>query len=402
MRILLVTQYFYPENFKSNDIAFELVNRGIKVDVLCGIPNYPQGKYYKGYSIFKKRVEIIDGVCIYRAFQFPRGRGVFWLFFNYFSFVFSGSLWALFFSLTKKYDCVVVHAPSPITQGLPAILLSKIKCIPLYFWILDLWPDALKSGAGITNEQVLSWVNKLVKFIYNNCSKILISSQGFRNEICLKGNFNDKIEYFPNWSEDVFINNDDNIEIPQLPEGFKIILAGNLGRSQNLESVMEAALLTKGDSRIKWILIGDGSKKEWLDNYILEHKLSNTVFALGRFPIEYMPSFYQQANAMLLTLSNDFSHLRLVVPARLQSYMAAGRPILAMIEGGAAEIITESDCGYVVEAKNAKALVRIIYEKVFPDIEGFETKGKKGRSFFKEYFLKEKCINHLVSIIRNE
>lgn len=399
MKILLVTQYFYPENFKSNDIAFELAKKGMEVDVLCGIPNYPKGKYYKGYSIFKRRVETINEVRVYRAFQFPRGKGGIRLFLNYISFVFSGSLWALFLAMAKRYDCVIVHEPSPVTQGLPAILLCKIKRIPLYFWVLDLWPDALKSGGGITSERILSLVDRLVRFTYRQCTKILISSKGFRNAICAKGDFDDKIEYFPNWSEDIFVHSNE-LKIPRLPDGFKIILAGNLGRSQNLESVMRAALLTQSDKRIKWILIGDGSKKEWLDHFIAEHGLSDTVFVLGRFPLESMPSFYRQADAMLLTLRSDFSHLKLVVPARLQSYMAAGRPVLAMIEGGGAEIISESGCGFAVGATDAEALVRVIYEKVFPDRKGFEAKGAKGRAFFNEYFSKEKCINHLISIIR--
>jgi len=399
MNVLLVTQYFFPENFKSNDIAFELTKKGYKVDVLCGIPNYPQGKYYKGYTFFRKRIEMINHVKVYRAFQFPRGKGNLRLALNYISYVFSACFWILYFSFFKSYDCIIVHAPSPITQGLPAILLSKLKCIPLYFWVLDLWPDALRSGGGIKSEKILKIVDKLVIFIYKNCDKILISSKKFSDAICQKGDFKDKIIYFPNWSEDVFYNNSDS-RIPELPNGFKIMLAGNLGKSQNLDSVMDAALLTKDDKRIKWILLGDGSKKSWLDAFIRENDLSNTVFALGRYPIETMPSFYKQANAMLLTLRSDFPHLKLVVPARLQSYMAVGRPVIGMIEGGGADIILESECGYVVDAMDSKALVQLLYEKVFPSLSDFELKGQKGREYFMENFSKEKCINHLISIIK--
>ena len=400
MKVLLVTQYFFPENFKSNDIAFELSKKGYNVDVLCGIPNYPQGKYYKGYNLFKRRIERINGVNIYRVFQTPRGNNNFSLALNYLSFVISGCIWVLFFFLYKKYDSVIVHATSPITQSIPAVFLCKIKKIPLYLWVLDLWPDALRSGGGFKDGIFLNLINKLVIYIYENSNKILISSKGFMESICEKKDFKDKIIYFPNWSEDVFLANEE-YQVPKLPEGFKIILAGNLGKSQNLDSIMAAALLTKNDLNIKWILIGDGSKKMWLDDFILKHDLSNTVYALGRYPLEAMPAFYKQANAMLVSLRSDFPHLKLVVPARLQSYMAAGRPILGLIEGGGAEIIRDSNCGYVVDSTDYKSLVDIIYEKVLVNLTEFEKKGRNGREYFMKNFSKEKCIDSLISIFHN-
>ncbi len=397
-RTLIITQYFYPENFKSNDMAFGLAEKGIKIDVLCGIPNYPKGRYYKGYSLFKKRTEVINGVRVFRCFQTPRFSGGIWLFLNYLSFVISAGFWVIGLSLFRKYNNIIVHEPSPITQGIPAILLKKLQGIPLYFWVLDLWPDALKSGGGITNKKILSFVDKIVIFIYRNCDKILISSKGFRQAICEKGDFNNKIIYFPNWTEDIFLQKP-NLQIPELPNGFKIMLAGNLGRSQNLEVVMKAAMLTKKNTYIKWIILGDGSKKEWLDNFILENDLSNTVYALGRFPIETMPLFYAQADAMLLTLKNSFPHLKLVVPARLQSYMASGKPVLGMIEGGGADLIKESNCGYAVDSTDAEGFVKVLHDKVLSDKEKFKHMGIQGKKFFIKNFSKEKCINHLFSII---
>jgi glycosyltransferase involved in cell wall biosynthesis len=399
MKVLLITQYFYPENFKSNDIAFELKKRGYDVDVLAGIPNYPEGKYYKGYNLFRKRIENINGVKVFRAFQFPRGKdsGVL-LALNYLSYAFFASLWALYLSIFKKYDCIIVHQTSPITQGFPAVLVKKIQNIPLYFWVLDIWPDAMKSGGEVTNKHILGFVDRVVKCMYTNSDKILISSEEFRPLVSSKGDYNEKIEYFPNWSDDILIMPDD-YPIPELPSGFIIMIAGNLGKSQNLDAVMQAALELKNEKTIKWVLIGDGSKKEWVDNYVEINGLKGTVFTYGKFPFKAIPAFYKNADAMLLTLSGEFSDLKMYVPARLQSYMAAGRPVLGMIDGAGADLILKANCGYVVNSGNYISLANTIRKKVLSDLEAFEKLGLNGRKYFEKHFKKDKCIDHLCAII---
>lgn len=401
MRVLIVTQYFYPENFKSNDMAFELKKRGYDVDVLVGIPNYPEGKYYSGYGLFQKRFEKINGVRIFRSFQFPRGKNSrIQLGLNYLSFAFVASFWAFFLAIFNKYHCVIVHEPSPITQGFPAVLVKKMQNIPLYFWVLDIWPDAMKSGGGINNKSVLSFVDRIVKFMYTNSDKILISSKEFKQNISAKGNYSHKIEYFPNWSDDILKMND-NYPIPEIPKGFIIMLAGNIGNSQNMDAVMDAALELKNYKILKWVLIGDGSKKKWVDKFIKENQLEENVFTYGRFPFEAMPAFYKVADAMLLTLKGDFPHLKLVVPARLQSYMSASRPVLGMIDGAGAQIISESKCGYAVGGGDSKSLVKLIKESVLPNRDEFESYGLNGRKYFELHFQKDNCISHLCRIIKN-
>ena len=398
MRVLIVTQYFYPENFKSNDMAFELVKRGYEVDVLVGIPNYSEGKYYKGYGLFKKRFEKIDGVRVFRAFQFPRGQnsGI-RLALNYLSYAFFASIWAFFLSVFIKYCCVIVHEPSPITQGYPAVVVKKLQKIPLYFWVLDIWPDALKSGGGISNKSILSFVDRIVKYMYTNSDKILISSQGFDKMISAKGDFGNKIEYFPNWSDDL-LKMDATYEIPKLPDGFIIMLAGNLGKSQNLDAVMNTALELKENKSVKWVLVGDGSMRKWVEDFVEANNLADTVFTLGRFPPEAMPSFYQAADAMLLTLKGSFPHLRHVVPARLQSYMSAGRPILAMIDGEAANMVSEANCGFSVGGGDSSALAKLVTE-IIPKRNEFELLGVNGRKYYEINFQKDVCISHLCKII---
>lgn len=401
MKILLVTQYFYPENFKSNDIAFELAKRGHEVDALVGIPNYPEGKYYKGYSLFKKRHEKVNGVNVYRTFQTPRGKGGWRLPMNYLTYVISGWIDVLFYYGWKKYDCVICHETSPIFQAYPGLLVSRMRKIPFYMWVLDIWPDAMRSGGGIKNEKIIGWADRRVKGIYNRCEKILISSKRFTESILPKGDYKDKIVYFPNWSDDMLAMPAD-YEIPELPEGFKIMIAGNLGKSQNLDAVAEAIIKLHDVPEVKWVFVGDGSQKGWLDQFIAENGLQDCAFTLGRFPFAAMPAFYTKADAMLVTLRAEFPHLGMVVPARLQSYMSAGRPVLSMIGSGGQDIIEESDCGYAVEAGDVDAFVKVIREKVLTDREGFEAKGKNGRKYFEEHYRKEDCIDNLEEIIKTK
>lgn len=401
MRILLVTQYFYPENFKSNDIASELVKRGHQVDALVGIPNYPEGKYFKGYGIFKKRHEIVAGVNVYRVFQTPRGKGGWRLPINYFSYVVSGCFWILFKFVWKKYDCIICHETSPIFQAYPGILLKKLRNIPFFMWVLDIWPDAMRSGGGIKNKKIIAWAERRVKGIYKNCDKILISSKRFTESILPKGDFANKIVYFPNWSEDMLAM-DQNYNIPSLPDGFKIMVAGNLGKSQNLDAVAEAMLALKDTPEVKWLFVGDGSRKQWLDEFIKENGLEETAFTYGRYPFAAMPAFYKAADAMLVTLRSGFPHLGMVVPARLQSYMSAGKPVLAMIGPGGADIINEADCGYAVPAGDACSLVKIIKEKVLTDKVAYEKKGMNGRTYFERNYQLNDCIDHLEDIINQK
>lgn len=401
MRILIVTQYIYPENFKSNELAFELAKRGHHIDVLTGIPNYPEGVYYKGYGLFKKRIERKDGVNFYRCIQTPRGRkasGI-GLACNYLSFVFFATLWVIFFFAWKKrYDAIITHEPSPITQLIPAIILGKIRRVPVYSWIMDIFPDAVKS---IVSERQYRWMapilTTITEWTYRNSHKILITSKGFEELICRNHDYHNKIIYYPNWSVDMSVKTD--YRTPDMPEGFRIMLAGNLGDSQNLDAVVECIKLLSDCKNLKWIFVGDGNRKAWLDNYIKENNLEEVALTLGRFPGETMPAFFQKASAMLVTLRGGFIDLDMTVPARLQSYMSAGRPVLAMLGKGGADLIEEADCGYAVAPGDYQALADVIRNKVLTNIDAFEAKGANGRKCFEKQFTLDHCIDHIEKII---
>ncbi|MCQ2114394.1 MAG: glycosyltransferase family 4 protein [Bacteroidaceae bacterium] len=401
MRVLLITQYFHPENFKSNDIAFELKKRGYEVDALVGIPNYPEGKIYPGYGILKKRCETINGVNVYRTFQIPRGKSAIRLFVNYFSYAISATIDILFFYAFRKYDAVIVHEVSPIFQAIPAVVYKKLKKKPLYLWVLDIWPDALRSSGGINSKTIINFVDVIVKWVYDNSYKILLSSRRFEDMILEKGDYKNKMEYFPNWSDDQTIV-DDSIQIPELPDGFLIMITGNLGKVQDLESVGECMKILHNYKELKWIFVGDGSHKEWLDRFIVENGLSDVAFTLGRFSGTAMPKFYQKANALLVTLKGDYPQTRKVVPARLQSYMSAGRPVLAMMGEGGADIIRESNCGYAVDAGDYTALADVILSKVLKNQDEFEKMGLNGRIYYEREFTKGKCMEHLCEIINRK
>lgn len=404
MRILVATQYFYPENFKSNDIAFELSKKGHEVDALVGIPNYPEGKYYKGYGVFKKRREVLDGVRIIRAFSFPRGAKASktGLAINYASYTLAASLWALWAGLFRKhYDAIIIHQTSPIFQAIPGVLLGKLTKTKVYTWVLDIWPEAFVSGSGIKNKTILKALDNVTRWVYKGSHRILISSRRFTDSVNKKGPFAEKTIYFPNWSEDMQAGKGIE-ESPQIPDGFVIMIAGTMGVSQNLENIAKTALLLKGHSDVKWVFIGDGSRRHWLEEYIKENHLESTVFWLGRHPSRAMPSFYSKADALLVSLNENYDDLKMVVPARLQSYMSAGKPVLAMIGPGGRELIEEADCGYAVGGNDYEGLAKVIEERVLTDKEGFKEKGNNGRKFYLQHFTKKNCMDHLVDILTQD
>lgn len=401
MKILLVTQYFFPENFKSNDIAFELTKRGHDVTVLTGLPNYPEGNFFNHYGFFKRRKEIINGVKVIRALLIPRGKGGgVRLFFNYFSWAFFASFRALSLSFQYKFDVVLVHEPSPITQGFPAIVVKKIQKIPLHFWVLDLWPESLTSAGGITNKKVLSFFTKMVKFIYNNSDKILISSKGFRESILAKGNYEDKLIYFPNWAEDSILNGDSNYPIPELPMGFKILFAGNIGVAQDVDSIIKAALILKEKIDIHFVFVGDGRSKGQLEDFVIKEDLNKTVHFLGRFPLEAMKTFFTQADVLLVSLKDELI-FNSTVPAKLQAYLCTQKPILGMLNGEGASLINEANCGFSVNAGDSEGLAQEIIKLYKMNNEERNILGQNGFKYFEENFTMTKCINNLESILKN-
>ena len=389
MKVLLVSPHFYPENFKCNDVAFELSKRGYEVTVLSDIPNYPIGKFFPGYNLFKKRTEVIDGVKVHRVIVIPRGNGrAIRLALNYLSFAFFASIKAFFLALFHKYDVVLVHETSPITVGIPALIVKKIQRIPLYFWVLDLWPESLAAAGGINNRKILNFFADMARWIYRNSNRILISSRGFEQSILEKGNFSEKLVYFPNWA-DKALSEKINYVLPEIPQGFVVMFAGNMGEAQDFEHIMETASLLKEEKNIHFVFVGDGRKRQWVEQTILENNLSETVHWVGRHPLESMGKFFASADVLYFALK-DCVIFNLTCPAKLQAYMSAGKPVLAMINGDGAEIVEEAKCGLAVPAGASEALADAICKMSKMSAPELGEMGKNGKTYCEENFTLEK------------
>lgn len=400
MKILLVCQYFYPEVFRGNDIAFHWAELGHDVHVLCGIPNYPGGKFFEGYGLWKRRHEVLKGVRVTRLPIIPRGKdSKVMLMLNYFSFLVVGWVWMLFHAMCHKYDRVFVQQLSPVMMSAPGVLYKRICKVPLYTWVLDLWPESLTAAGGINNRYVLGFFKRFVKREYRYSDKILISSRSFEKSILEYGDYKDKIVYYPQWSDASEIADQArNDSMPELPVGFKLMFAGAVGEAHGFECTMEAARLTMAHKEIKWVIVGDGRRLDWVRGFVKDRGLEETVLTLGRFPAETMPWFFSKADVMLVTLS-DNPLFRLYAPAKIFSYMAAGKPIVAVLNGEGAEVIHDAECGWTLPAGDAEGLARLAIELSQMDKSELEKRGANAKKYYDANFVKEKCLKELDGIM---
>lgn len=397
MKILFVCQYFYPEVFRGNDIAFHWAEQGHDVHVVCGVPNYPHGKFYEGYGLFQNRQEEINGVKVTHLPIIPRGNNKVTLLLNYLSYLIVGNVWMFLHAMTHKYDRVFVQQLSPVTMSSPGVLYKRMRKLPLYTWVLDLWPESLTAAGGVTNKYILGFFRHYVKQEYKHSDKILISSRSFEKSIAEYGEYSEKVVYFPQWADATSSVSGFKVQgssLPELPEGFKLMFAGAVGEAHGFECTMQAALLTKEHTDIKWIIVGDGRRLDWVKSFVKEHGLEETVFTLGRYPAETMPWFFKQADVMLVTLSDD-PLFRLYAPAKISSYMAAAKPIVAVLNGEGAEVIKEAECGWSLVAGDAEGFAKLAIELSKMDKAILNEKGMKAAEYYDTHFVKEKCLQKL-------
>ena len=398
-RCLFLTNYFYPEVFRGNDIAFEMVKRGYEVTVITCIPNYPQGHFYEGYGLRSRRREVVNGVNVIRVPVIPRGDGrAIRMVLNYLSSLLFSCIYTLSIVCRKRFDFIFVQELSPAFIGIPAVLAKKIRRIPIYFWLLDVWPESLAAG-GITNKYIVKIVDRIMRYIYRHCRKIFIAASGVRTLLQQRGVKNDCIEDLPNWGEDELRKcTVDDDELPHLPDGFKIMFAGNLGEAQNLENVMRVAERLKNNKHIQWIFIGDGRKKKWVMSFVQSREMGDTVHFYDRYPIEYMPAFFRKADIMLLPLC-DNSAFNVTLPAKIQAYMLSSKPILVMANGEVQTVVKNARCGYYTGADSIDKMVRLVLSISNYSNQELEEKGRNGYNYYQRHFKKEKCMNNLFEII---
>lgn len=397
MKILIVTQYFWPESFRINDLAVGLKGKGHQVTVLTGIPNYPDGHFFQGYGFFKNVCQDYHGVKVMRSPLVPRGKGgSFRLALNYLSFAFFASLLAPFFC-RGKFDLIFIYEPSPITVCLPALLLKKLKSAPVIFWMQDLWPESLSATGAIRSEKILKMVDMIVRFIYKRCDRILVQSRAFFEPIKDRGGDSDRISYYPNSAEKLYqpvMLEKDAPERTVMPEGFCVTFAGNIGAAQDFGTILNAAELLKNHRDINWVIIGDGRMFTWVKSQVIERNLTQTVHLLGRYPVETMPRFFSLADVLLVTLRKE-PIFELTIPSKIQSYLACAKPIVAALDGEGSRIIEEAGAGLICPSENPKALADTVLELYNMPQAKLQTMGKHGRTYFNAHFENNMLLDRL-------
>lgn len=401
MNVLVVTQYFYPESFRINDVVTSLVQKTVCVDVLTGKPNYPEGEIFEGYTALGVQCEPWNGANVFRVPVLPRGVKKAWrLVANYISFVLFGLVFGSWMLRGRRYDVIFVYAPSPILQAIPALFLGWLKRCPVILWVQDLWPESLSATGHVRNRYIITAVRQIVRFIYRHTDLLMVQSKAFEEPVreLAPGR---PIVYYPNSVDDTFAlpAKGEQPTVAGMGEGFSVLFAGNIGAAQAVEVIVEAASLLREYADIHFVVLGEGSRRDWMRKEAQRRELNN-LHLPGRFPVETMPGFMQKASALLVTLA-DQEIFKATVPSKVQAYLAAGRPILACLNGEGANIITSAGAGLAVPAENGRALAdAILYLYRMPSNER-EAMGARGRLHYAQHFAHDMLIDQLIGHLQS-
>lgn len=404
LRVLVVTQYFWPENMRINDLVRDFTEKGHSVTVLTGLPNYPEGKVFSEFQVAPERFNDYFGAEIVRVPMLARGKRSITLMLNYLSFFTSASAIGAYKLRGKDFDSIFVYAVSPIMAAIPALVLGRLKKAPVFVWVLDLWPETLRAVGVLKSPKLLSLVGRMVSWIYNRTDYLLMQSHGFFENVqkyCTKDIAPERLVYFPSWAEDDF-------SVAETPESslltadesvFTVVFAGNLGEAQDLPAVLDAAQQLVGKVAVRWVIVGDGRMSEWLGQQVHSRGLDN-VLLLGRHPLEEMPGLFARADALLVSLkTNDV--FEKTIPGKVQAYLASGRPLLGMINGEAARVIDESGAGFTCASGDAQGLANITLALASTDATQLKAMGDSGREYYLSHFAKSRLLARLEDLFRN-
>lgn len=394
--ILVISQVFYPEQFRINDMCQEWTKRGYKVTVLTGIPNYPQGKFYEGYGFCKKRKEVWNGIEIIRIPVIPRGNNKIGLVLNYFSFPISGFFWNLFNSI--KADYCFMFETSPMTQCVIGVWYAKKHKVPLHAYVQDLWPENVEIVTGITHPLVIEPIQKMVDYIYKNCDEIFVTSPSFVRAVCdRKVNVpEEKIHYWPQYAEEFYQPMKD-VMVPEIPDtdAFKVIFTGNIGYAQGLDILPKTAtLLKEKGKKVLFCIVGDGRYMEELKKEIKELQVEDMFCMTGRKPAEDVPKLLAVCDVAFLSFMKT-KLFEMTIPAKLQSYMACGMPVIAAAAGETQRIIEEAKCGVYSPSGDAESLAESVEKMIKCSKEKLEEMGNNSRQYFLEHFEKQQLMNYM-------
>ena len=389
MKILIVTQRYWPESFRITDIAETLVKQGNDVTVLTGLPNYPQGYIYDGYKHHKNRIEEHNGVKIIRAKEIARRNNVLFRFFNYYSFPHYAK--RIVKKLDKDFDVVLINELSPIMGAKPGLLYKKNYGTKVVMYEMDLWPESLLAG-GIKKDSFLyKHYKKVSSKIYSKCDKILVSTKEHINYIkalpeCEKLDIN----YLPQYAEEIF----EQVKPKETKDGeiINLMFAGNIGKAQSVDTIIRAAALLKDDKRFEFHIVGSGSEYDNVVTLSKQLDTSNVKF-YGQKPVSEMPELYSKMDVMIVTLE-DSSYANLTIPGKIQSYLAAGKPIIGAINGSTAEFIKEYQVGKVCSAGDFNGFANIFSNL---DSNFINEASMKSKVLYNSMFKKDKFIWYVIS-----
>ena len=395
--ILVISQYFWPEKFHINDVCVELKNIGHNVQVLTGKPNYPKGKVFKGYKEENVKIEKYKNICVYRVPLKPRGNSTkFDLIKNYFSFIYNGIIYGSRFKL-EKFDKILFYGTSPILSAIPAIILKFIYGKKLIIWVQDLWPQSIVATGYVKSKILLYIINLIVKIIYAFSDKILIQSKSFKKYISNQAP-KKKIIYYPNSFKKpnlriILKSNHRDL----LKKNYCITFAGNIGRAQNLESLLLASKNLQKLNKLKILILGEGSDKKRLLNILKKKKINNVHF-LGSHSQDYVYEIYKKSKAVFVSLRNS-EVLNLTIPYKIQSYLSAGKLIIGSVSGITKKIIINNKLGFCCKNDDIEKLEKIIAKVYFLKIKELKKIEKNSRNYFEKNFQLKNTIKKLSKII---
>lgn len=389
MRLLVICQYYYPEPFRIADLCEELAKRGHEVTVVTGKPNYPEGKLYPGYQRKGHTEETLRGVRVHRCPIIPRKSGVLYRFLNYYSYVLSSKRFVKKCKASdgKPFDAVLVNQLSPVLMAKAAISYKKKNHVPILMYCLDLWPESLTAGGIRKGSALYRAFHRISGKIYRRMDRILVTSKMFEDYLMEEFSIGrERIGYLPQYAEKIF-------EQPfekQTNAETLLTFAGNIGAAQSVDTIIAAAEKLK-DEPIVFRIVGNGIELERLKKTARGKGLSRVIF-LGRKPLKEMPGIYKESDAMLITLGAD-PVLSRTLPGKIQSYMAAGKPIIGAIDGAAAAVITEAECGYCGAAEDADKLAENILR--FVANKDKDTFGRNAKAYYEANFVRERFMDRM-------
>lgn len=387
MKILIISQRYWPENFRITDIAENLVSLGHDVTVLTGLPNYPKGYIFDEYKKGKNRIQEHNGVKIIRAKEIERRNNIIFRFLNYYSFPFYAK--KIVKKLDKDFDAVLINELSPIMSAEPALLYKKLYGTKVIMYEMDLWPESLLAGDIKKDSFIYNYYKKVSSKIYSKCDKILVSTKEHIDYIKSLPKCSDlDIEYLPQYADTIF----EESNFKNIDNGvIDLMFAGNIGKAQDVGTIIRGAMLLKDNPKYKFHIVGDGSELENVKKLAEELKTNNVIF-YGNKPLDEMPKMYSLADAMLVTLE-DKPYANMTIPGKVQSYMAVGKPVIGAINGSCSNFIKNNEVGYSCPSGDSESLANLILTL---NVDELKKIGLKAKEIYLKKYKKDNFINKLV------